>query len=143
MSMIKEYIDKAERALESDADEDERELVVKDIVSVFGSRIPSIKDGLDRYRARASFVGERIYYDNAGDLRKLLSKLKLLQEEDEHAVAVDPVLGAKAKLDRDIERCEKTLKGENDEQCGRLAERLVYVYQADVESIGFNLDAFF
>ena len=90
MAMKDEYISKINEALTAD---DAREMgeLVKETVSVFASADPHIKAGLDRYRSRAVVPGQKIIYDNKGDLAKLRGKLVSLREAELKELEADPV----------------------------------------------------
>lgn len=138
---MQQYISKIE-SLSTNASEDDKAALVKDAVSVFSDAIPGIKKGLDRYKSRAIGVGTVVRYDNSGDLRKLLDKLRLRCEDEAREATANPVLGATAKLNEDIVRCEETLLGSDAGSCDKLADRLVKVYQSELPSISFNLTAY-
>lgn len=84
MSIIDSYIDRLEQAENGSSEEDKSELV-KEVVSVFSDRIPTIKSGLDRYKARVVAIGPNcrpspLTCDDDGDIRKLIGKLKMYRE---------------------------------------------------------------
>lgn len=141
MSLAQEYIDKIEQ-LPPNATEGEKEALVKDAVSVFSEAIPGIKKGLDQFSGRAGGIGTTMRFDNDGDLRKLLDKLRLLKEEEARSVAADPLRSATAKIDSDIERCARALASGNAEACDKLVDTLVSVYESDVPSIAYKLTTY-
>lgn len=78
---IDSYIDRLEDA-ENGLGQEEVPALIKEVVSVFAGQIPDIKKGLDRYKARAVAIGSNYSpshrtYDDVGDIRKLIGKLKL------------------------------------------------------------------
>lgn len=82
MGYIDEQIDKLEYVI-ADGTDSAIEEAVKDCVSIWKEEIPTIKHGLDRYRARVSTIGYEPKIDNSGDARKLIGKLKLHKEKTE------------------------------------------------------------
>lgn len=141
MTLAQKYISKIE-SLPTSASEDDKATLVKDTVSVFSERIPGIEKGLDCYKARAIGVNTVVRYDNDGDLRKLLDKLWLRREDEAREAATNPVLGATAKLDADIIRCEEMLLRGDADSCDELVDRLVLVYQSELPSIGLSLTTY-
>lgn len=79
MTMIDEYIENLEKADVGSRDTSIAS-IVKETVSVFSGCIPEIKKGLDAYRGRVGTIGTVFYYDNKGDVKKLIGKLRLYQE---------------------------------------------------------------
>ena len=80
MSILDEQIMQLEHALASE-DSEKLEAAIEESVSVFSDDIPKIKEGLDRYRSRIIPLGYEITYDNEGDARKLMAKLKKHKEK--------------------------------------------------------------
>lgn len=85
MSQVSSYIKRCEEVIDGSSREDPGSLV-KEIVSVFAGKDDKIRHGLDRYRGRVSVPGGTTNYDNLGDIKKLLGKLKLISEEDQTAL---------------------------------------------------------
>ena len=81
MSTVDEYIAKVDVALGSDDEKKIGELV-DEVASVFASRDPSIKVGLDRYKCRVNSFDVEPVFDNRGDLIKLRGKLLCLKESE-------------------------------------------------------------
>lgn len=87
MNIIDEYINKLEDSLNNDSYEAQG-LLVKEVVATFSECIPTIKTGLDRYKGRIAILGGSSSYtppkyDNAGDIRKLMGKLRVYQESNQ------------------------------------------------------------
>lgn len=80
MTLAQDYINRIDSITENYSDEEATKLI-KEIVSVFAESIPSIRSGLDRYRAVAFAPGTKIAFDNWGDLKKLRGKLALNSEQ--------------------------------------------------------------
>lgn len=80
MALAQDYINRIDSVTENYSDEEATKLI-KEILSVFAESIPSIKSGLDRYRAVAFAPGTKIAFDNRGDLMKLRGKLTLSIEQ--------------------------------------------------------------
>lgn len=85
MSQISSYIKRCEGVLDGSSREKPGALV-KEIVSVFAGRDEKIKHGLDRYRGRISVGDSAPSFDDLGDIKKLLGKLRLLKEDEQAAM---------------------------------------------------------
>ena len=141
MAMKDEYISKINEVLTAD---DAREMgeLVKETVSVFASADPHIKAGLDRYRSRAVVPGQKIIYDNKGDLAKLRGKLVSLREAELKELEADPVRLAFAGVDDDLAECSRLLECGEEAKARSFIDRMVQVYQGDIETIAVGLSGY-
>lgn len=141
MSMTDEYIARILATMENGS-QNEKHALVEETASVFHDAIPGIRHGLDRFRQRASFPGSSLTYDDEGDLRKLLGKLELRQEEERREVMSNPLSAITAKVDSDIALCGSAIASMTPEEQDRLIETLVGTYEATLPSIAFNLSSY-
>lgn len=84
METIDSYISRLELAERGLSSEDKSELI-KEVISVFSDQIPGIRKGLDRSRQRITAISSSYSppprtYDDIGDIRKLIGKLKVQRE---------------------------------------------------------------
>lgn len=84
MSVADDYIEKLGSLLDNGSYEEQKALV-EETVAAFSGCIPTIKKGLDRYKGRAVALGPCSsytppVYDCAGDIRKLIAKIRIHQE---------------------------------------------------------------
>lgn len=113
MEITDEYINKLKAAKGGTTDSSILP-VIKDAVAVFSDVIPTIQDGLDAYRSRAAIPGGTPpKYDNAGDVRRIIDKLRLYKsmrqqnESEEYGIT---------SLVNFIERCDAMLEDGVSEQ---------------------------
>lgn len=139
MSQSEEYIKRMKNALEGISAEDKGELV-KETVAVFADSLPNIKHGLDRYRARAISPGGIINYDNDGDLKKLIGKIR--QQEEDHQREIDDKYGTRT-LSEHIIQCDEVLSRENAEEGRRFCYVVGGVYAETIPGFKDFLDFFF
>lgn len=106
MSQVSSYIARCEEVIDGSSRENPGSLV-EEIVSVFAGRDDKIRHGLDRYRSRVSVGDGGANYDNLGDIRKLLGKLRLISEEEQAALLKSD--SPTAYLDSLVRRCDDAL----------------------------------
>lgn len=141
MSKTDEYIARIEEALKNGC-QSEKHALVEETAAVFHDVIPGIRHGLDRFRQCASIPGSPKIYDEDGDLRKLLGKLELRQEEERRELMANPITAITAKVDSDIALCGSAIASMSLDEQDRLIETLVGTYEASVPSIAFNLSSY-
>lgn len=141
MSKTDEWIARIEEALKNGG-QSEKHALVEEAASVFHDVIPGIRHGLDRFGQRASIPGRPMSYDDDGDLRKLLGKLELRQEEERRELTANPITSITAKVDSDIALCGNAIASMSPEKQNRLIETLVGTYEAALPSIASNLSSY-
>lgn len=141
MALKDEYISKINEALTADDVRDMGELV-KETVSVFANADQHMKAGLDRYRSRAVVPGQKVVYDNRGDLVKLRGKLASLRETELKDLEADPVRLAFSGVDDDLAECSRLLECGEEAQARSFIDRMVQVYQGDINTIAVGLSGY-
>lgn len=143
MSAVDEYIAKIDVALGSDDEKKIGELV-DEVASVFASRDPNIKVGLDRYECTAISFDVEPVLDNRGDLIKLRGKLLCLKESERSELESRPIHLALSTVDDDLNECEHYLLSEKDteKEAQLFIDRMVQVYGSEIANISVGLGGY-
>ena len=120
MSQSEEYIKRMQDALAGISTED-KGVLVREVVAIFADSLPNIKNGLDRYRGRVATIGSTVTYDNEGDLRKLIGKLR--QQEEDRQRELDDQYGTRT-LSEHIKKCDEVLDSGDTEEGKEFCYRL-------------------
>lgn len=141
MACIDDFIAKLEKAIQ-DNDCEQLGDLVQDAVSTFSEDIPTIKSGLDRHKARMVVIGDSpVQYDNNGDARKILGKLK--QYKDSRQAMIDEKYGT-ATLSTHIERCKTMIADHNssDTDAEHMCYEMASVYSSKIEGFTDELSIY-
>ncbi|MEE0706955.1 MAG: hypothetical protein UCH28_11330 [Adlercreutzia sp.] len=139
MGQTEQYLARMEGALDGSNDED-KGLLVKEVVSVFADSLPNIKQGLDRYRARIGTIGTSFTYDDTGDLKKLVGKIR--QQREDRQRELDEKYGT-ATLSEHIAMCDTVLASGSDDEQAEFCYMMSGVYSETIPGfrnyLGFTL----